>query len=323
MYVVEPSFREPAIRDISARETSSRDTAYQNLRVETELDTATHWCFMHGKSDAAAPPTHRPCFHRGLLREMQEFQRQLSDSLRDETGGERDEVAYLVLGSDASVFNLGGDLELFARLIREQNRETLYQYARLCVEVAYGLHRLATDSVHSIAVVQGDALGGGFEAALCCHTIIAEEGCGMGFPEVLFDLFPGMGAYSFLSKRVPPVIAERMMLDGNVHSVEELHRLGVVDILVPKGHGLQAARDLIKRERRIPHARRAMNQVRAICQPVTLEELTRVTTIWVDTAMQLGPRALATMERLVRAQQKRHGAEAVATPASNVLSLAS
>jgi len=48
-----------------------------------------------------------------------------------------------------------------------------------------------------------------------------------------------------------------------------------------------------------------MNAVRQACQPVSLEELLEVTTEWVDAAMRLSDRGLHTMERLVRAQQKR------------------
>jgi DSF synthase len=42
-------------------------------------------------------------------------------------------------------------------------------------------------------------------------------------------------------------------------------------------------------------------------QPVTLEEMMAITEVWVDTALQLGEKSLRTMERLVRAQYKRHG----------------
>ena len=80
--------------------------------------------------------------------------------------------------------------------------------------------------------------------ALACHTIVAEEGVGMGLPEVLFGLFPGMGAYSFLCKRVSPRQAENMILSGEVYSSEEMYRLGVVDVLVPKGQGESAVQDL-------------------------------------------------------------------------------
>lgn len=81
--------------------------------------------------------------------------------------------------------------------------------------------------------------------------------------------------------------------------------MGIVDIVVPKGEGLQAARDLIKRHQRMGNSLRAMNSVRQACAPVTLDELLEVTTEWVDAAMRLGDRGLKTMERLVRAQHRR------------------
>ena len=166
--------------------------------------------------------------------------------------------------------------------------------------------------VRTIALVQGDALGGGMELALSCHTIVAEEGCGMGLPEVLFGLFPGMGAYSFLCKRVSPQQAEKMILSGQIHSTEELHKLGVVDILVPKGEGEMAVQDLIRQQQRSPHSHLALNQVRQIAQPVGYDELMGITEVWVDTALALGDRSLKTMDRIVRAQERRSGAEAAA-----------
>jgi DSF synthase len=127
----------------------------------------------------------------------------------------------------------------------------------------------------------------------------------MGFPEVLFDLFPGMGAYTFLTRRVSPAQAERMMLDARVYPVEELLKMGVVDYVVPKGEGQQYARELIRKHKRMGNALRSMNAIRQACKPVSLDELLAVTTEWVDAAMRLNDRALRTMERLIRAQQRR------------------
>ncbi|GHA73219.1 crotonase/enoyl-CoA hydratase family protein [Cognatilysobacter bugurensis] len=276
------------------------DNAPALVRHVTDAAGVSDWLYMH----ANAGPGYHPCFSERLLQET----RRAQDALRRRLASDSDPQAgihHLVLASDADVFNLGGDLALFAQLIRTGNRGRLLEYARLCVEVAYNFHRLIDDRVHSIAVIQGEALGGGFEAALCCHTIIAEEGSGMGFPEVLFDLFPGMGAYTFLTRRVTPAQAERMMLDARVYPVEELHRMGIVDIVVPKGEGLRAARDTVKRHQRMGNALRAMNTVRHACNPVTLDELLAVTTEWVDAAMRLNERGLRTMERLIRAQQRR------------------
>jgi len=287
---------------MSVFESINREATFRTIEHRSEQETGIEWCFMHH----SARPGYRPCFSESLLAELRECQRQIASRLANEPPSSA-ELRHLVLASRSDVFNLGGDLELFSRLIRCGDRARLLGYAQLCVSVAYHFARLADDRVSSIAVVQGDALGGGFEAALCCHTIIAEEGTGMGFPEVLFDLFPGMGAYTFLSRRVSPLQAERMMLDGNVYPAEELHRMGVVDILVPRGEGLQAARDLVRRRRRMSNSLRAMNTVRATVNPVSLDELTRVTHTWVDAAMRLSERALTTMERLVRAQNRRTG----------------
>lgn len=270
------------------------------LRQVSDESGRSDWCYMHANPAQA----YLPCFSERLLQEMKRSQ----ERIRRKLGADSEPQAgihHLVLASDADVFNLGGDLALFSHLIRNGNRGRLLEYARLCVEVAYNFSRLYEDRVHSIAVVQGDALGGGFEAALCCHTIIAEEGTGMGFPEVLFDLFPGMGAYTFLTRRVSPAQAERMMLDARVYPAEELLKMGVVDYVVPKGEGQLYARELIRRHQRMGNALRSMNAIRQACKPVTLDELLAVTTEWVDAAMRLNERALRTMERLIRAQQRR------------------
>jgi DSF synthase len=221
-------------------------------------------------------------------------------------------LRHAVIASDAPAFNLGGDLELFARLIRENNREQLLSYARRCVDGVHHIHSGLGGDVRTIALVQGDALGGGMELALSCHTIVAEEGVGMGLPEVLFGLFPGMGAYSFLCKRVTPQLAEKMILSGTIYTSDELYKMGVVDILVPKGEGEGAVQELIVRQQRSPHSHLALNQARQIAQPVGYDELMGITEVWVDTALALGDRSLKTMDRIVRAQERRSGAEAAA-----------
>lgn len=290
---------------MKTNETTLDNHAFQLLRTHEDESTNASWFFMH-KHQPQHDLGYRACFSVQLLKELHLHLRSSVDRSTPIGGDADGKLTHLVLGSDADVFNLGGDLELFGRLIRERNRDHLLAYARLCVEGVYGVYAAAaTNKVHSIALVQGDALGGGLELALACQTIVAESGVGMGFPEVLFDLFPGMGAYSFLRQRVSAKIAEEMILSGNVYSSDELHQMGVIDVIAPKGEGVQAVNDLIRRNQRIPHARVAMNRVRQACNPVTLDELMRVTEIWVDTAIQLGDKSLRTMERLVRVQQRR------------------
>lgn len=278
------------------------DTGH-TLRVIEETGRDVYWCHMH----ADAVPGQRSCFSRQLVDDILDYQRSLGGRLRSRAPA-NDSVPHIVLASDGDAFNLGGDLELFCQLIRASDRQGLLDYARQCVRGVHAFHDGLGTGAHSIALVQGDALGGGFEAALSCHTIVAEEGALMGLPEVLFDLFPGMGAYSFLCKRIPPHQAEKLMLEGNVYTSEEMYQRGLVDVLVPRGQGVAAVEDVIRANRRIPHARAAMHQVRAFTQSVSLEEMMRITEIWVDTALQLGDKSLRTMDRLVRAQTRRSSA---------------
>ncbi|HDS1215490.1 crotonase/enoyl-CoA hydratase family protein [Stenotrophomonas maltophilia] len=281
----------------------SSGSPFATIRTEDSADGAAHWLFMH--ADAATGI--RPCCRKDMLDEMWSYMAAITRSPAERHNGT---LRHFVLASDAVAYNLGGDLDLFTRLIREGNRDLLLNYAQRCVEGVHHLHTGFGGDVRSIALIQGDALGGGLEMALACHTIVAEEGSGLGLPEVLFGLFPGMGAYSFLCRRVSPHLAEKIILDGRVYSAEEMHAMGVVDILVKKGEGRAAVEELIRQQQRTPQSYLAMNAARAIAQPVSYDELLEITKVWVDSALALGDRSLRTMDRLIKAQTRRASLDA-------------
>jgi DSF synthase len=275
---------------------------YTTLRTEERPSQAEYWCYMHAD---LAHRSGRACFTPELVGDILDYQHNLSRRLELERHNAPGGLAHVVLASASDTFNLGGDLALFCNAIRRQDRVALLDYAHRCVHGVHTFHAGLGGQAHTIALVQGDALGGGFEAALSCHTIVAEEGVGMGLPEVLFDLFPGMGAYSFLCQRVSPRVAEKLMLEGRVYEADELYRLGLIDVLVPRGEGVRAVHDVIRSNKRIPHARMAMHEVARGTTAAGIGEMLRITEIWVDTALKLGEKSLRTMERLVRAQERR------------------
>lgn len=281
-----------------------RDTSLSTIRIQHDASNDSHWCFMHAQQ-AFSDSTYRPCFSPRLLRELRVFAQRTIEAIGEKASGTDTHLAHIVLASDAHVFNLGGDLDLFAQLIRARDRDGLMRYARECVDSIHLLNTRLHPNAHTVGLIEGDALGGGFELALACQTVVAESGVQFGFPEVLFGLFPGMGAYSLLSQRVSPKVAEEMMLNGVMYSSDELFKMGIVDVLVPKGEGVRAVHEVIRQNRRIAAARLALHRVRDAVNPVSLDELLRITEIWVDTALQLGEKSLRTMERLVRAQLRR------------------
>jgi DSF synthase len=269
------------------------------LDVDYDADQGIIWQFMK--------PVGRPSFTHGLLRDMNAaadaYQAGFAAAAASSS---KSPARFIVTGSRLSrIYNLGGDLGLFLRLIETRNRDALRTYARACAE---GQHRLNTGfdlPVCMIALVQGDALGGGFEAALAHDVIIAERSAQFGLPEVLFNLFPGMGAYSFLARRIGPVRTEQMILSGRVYTAPELQEMGVVDKVVEDGHGTDGVYDFVHEFERIRHARHAVLRTRKIVSPVSRRELIQIADVWVDAAMSLEPGDLRRMSHLAKAQDRR------------------
>jgi DSF synthase len=271
---------------------------YADLDLRLDRRDKGLWYFMN--------PQERPSFTHGLMRDMRQLHVSLRRFFAEHPGEARDSVRYFVMASRLpGIFNLGGDLRLFAEKIRARDRQSLQTYARATLELLTEYARNLDLPIVTIALVQGDALGGGFEAALCNNVIVAERSAKFGLPEILFNLFPGMGAYSFLSRRIGPAEAEKLIFSGRIYSAEELHELGVVDVVADDGRGEDAVRDYIDRHGRRFNARRAVYQVRQRVNPITHEELRDVLDIWVEAALGLEEADLRKMERLAAAQDRR------------------
>ena len=270
------------------------------------------WCVM--------APRARPCFTRPLLRELAHI-RDLIDALfMAKPADASPPFDYFVLGSRSrGVFSLGGDLHLFANCIRAGDREGLRAYAHACAMTAHDNHSGHGHGVITIGLIQGDALGGGMEGALSCDVLIAERQVKFGLPEILFNLFPGMGAYSFLSRRVGMVKAQEIILSGRLYTAAEMQALGVIDVLVEAGEGERAVRDYISRHRGHFRAQSAIYKVRRRVSPVPSQELLDVADIWVDAALNLTQQDLRRMSRIAAAQDRtlatRLGAEGAAISA--------
>jgi DSF synthase len=270
---------------------------FENLDVAITDEDRAFWCFMK--------PARRPSFTRELLTDLADMQLLITSLFAGNPKGERAPFDYFVLGSRSQgVFNLGGDLTLFAEKIRQGKREELRHYAHACVTSGYANYTGYGEGVMTIALIQGDALGGGLEAALSCDMLIAERHAKFGLPEIVFNLFPGMGAYTFLSRRVGMLKAEEIIMSGRIYTAEEMHVLGVVDVLVETGDGERAVREHIARNRSRQLAQSAIYKVRRRVNPVSIEELRDVTDLWVETALKLPEQDLNKMCRIAAAQDR-------------------
>jgi DSF synthase len=264
-----------------------------NIRYDESYKTLTF----------AMDPGAIPCFSPQLLNDINTFQLRASDHLM--RIGSSSEIDFLVFTSDVKgVFNLGGDLKFFVDTITSNDRATLQNYAELSIDVLYANFINLNSNIRTISLVTGTALGAGFEAALSSDYIIAEAGSMFKFPEVVFNMFPGMGAYSFLSRRISPALVERMIINAEGYTAEQLYEMGVVDMVADPGEGELALRSFIKRLNRSNITRNSVLKMRNRVFPLEKQELLDIANDWVEAAFSLNNRDISAMARLVRAQTK-------------------
>ena len=271
---------------------------YQQITTRFDSEFGVMWSFMQ--------PEPRPCFSKTCLNDLLQHHTYLQSAQGEIVSQAKlHQVNYLVLASGVEgVFNLGGDLSVFRELITVQDRAHLLEYAKLCIDNLWTFYNMQAP-ITTVALVQGQAMGGGFESALSAHVLIAEKSAMMGLPEVLFNLFPGMGALSFLSRKIGMAAAEKMVRSGKIYSGEELYQMGVVDVLAEDGQGEYALNNWIKKNHRSLNSFQAINRAKQRVNQLTYEELHDITEVWVDAALRLDERNLKVMDRLVRAQNSK------------------
>ena len=263
------------------------------LKLEYDADNKTLWCKLHQED--------RPCFTFDLGRELETVQIFLENNLEDYP----DAVRYFIFASDTpEVFNLGGDLELFVNNIRGNNIDMMRRYAHKSIDILDRNLRSFRSNIITIGMVEGNALGGGFEFALSFDILVAEKSTRFGLPEILFNLFPGMGAYSFLIRKIGRKATEEMILGGSIYTGQELYDLGVVDILAEDGQGAKYVSDYIQNNQKRFNAEKSIYDVRKKINPITKLELMEITNLWSEMAMKLSEDDLRKMEKLVKAQKR-------------------
>lgn len=163
--------------------------------------------------------------------------RELTEQLRDALAqlGTADEVrAVVVTGSGERAFCAGSHIGEFEGL-----RGRVAEGKLLLEKLVY--RQLAELPMPTIAAIEGDALGGGLELALCCDLRVASARARLGMPEVRLAVLPGSGGTQRLPRVVGLARAKELILTGRIISADEAERIGLVNQVVPAGEARRAA----------------------------------------------------------------------------------
>ncbi|HEV7604751.1 MAG TPA: enoyl-CoA hydratase-related protein [Candidatus Limnocylindrales bacterium] len=142
--------------------------------------------------------------------------------------------AVVVSGRGERAFSAGSHVGEFASQRGPAGRE------RHELESGVGRH-LAALPMPTIVAIEGNALGGGLELALCCDIRIASERARLGLPEVRLAVTPGAGGTQRLPRVVGSARARELILTGRVLTASEAERIGLVHEVVPAGEALARA----------------------------------------------------------------------------------
>lgn len=137
----------------------------------------------------------------------------------------------IVTGAGDKAFSAGSDLKYYASgapIILPDNGYGGLSHRRLRKPV--------------IAAVNGLALGGGFEFALCCDLIIASENASFGLPEVRVGAAALGGGIPRLCRKIPYAVAMGMLLSARRVSAADALRIGLVNEVVPRDRLVEAAK---------------------------------------------------------------------------------
>ncbi len=248
-----------------------------------------------------------PCFSPVVLRDVHQAQRYIEQQVRSqyENNDPKRSLFQVIASDNPGIFSLGGDLQYFLQCIGTNDRAALMDYAHACVAIQINTAMHYSVPVTTIAIVEGECLGGGFECALASEYLIADSNAKFGFPELSFGMFPGMGALALLLRKIAPGQARRMLTEQNIFTAKEMYELGVIDQLVSPGDARQAAQRYMLEQ--IPHQNGLFGVQKAmdLALPIDKSEFEAVVDEWVETAFKLQPTNCRLMSYLARAQLRR------------------
>ena len=128
--------------------------------------------------------------------------------------------AVILTGSGEKAFAAGAD-------ISQMSGFSAMDAQRFALAGQRILRKLEHFPAPTIAAVNGFALGGGCELAMCCDLILAAPNALFGQPEVKLGVIPGFGGTQRLVRRVGRQVALELMMTGRNVKAEEAVQLGI------------------------------------------------------------------------------------------------
>lgn len=138
------------------------------------------------------------------------------------------DIQTIIITGSGKAFVAGADIKFFVKNIKRGSLNNILDFTRFGQEV---FQRIDHSSKKVVAILNGLALGGGLELALCADVILAVPEAVMAFPETGIGIYPGLGGTQRTPKRIGKGLAKYLIFTGKMLPAKEAEKIGLVDAL--------------------------------------------------------------------------------------------
>jgi enoyl-CoA hydratase len=227
---------------------------------------------------------HNGIYHLALKREpLNEIGTQMLSELEDLL----DKIdpsrahALIIYSSLARGFCAGADLrELYARILSTPEPQHSGEMRAFLDRIHAFMDRLDRLALTTIGAIHGVCFGGGFELALTCDLLVADQTARFGFPELRLGIIPCFGGIPRLKRDMPNSVVRDLLLTGRSINAKKAAALGLVSQVVKTGEALAVAEMVAKQATRFDQ--RVAATAKAFIKPLPKQELDREKALFLE-----------------------------------------
>ncbi len=156
-----------------------------------------------------------------------------------------DDIDTIILTGSGKAFVAGADIKFFVKNIKSNTIDNIVAFTKYGQKV---FEQIDTSSKKVVAILNGLALGGGMELALCADVLLAIPKTKVAFPETGIGIYPGLGGTQRTKKKIGKGLAKYLILTGQMLDAKHAVEIGLIDAIIKPSHIF----DFISGEKEIP-----------------------------------------------------------------------
>ena len=157
----------------------------------------------------------------------------------------RPDIETIILTGSGKAFVAGADIKFFVKNIKSNTIDNIVTFTKYGQEV---LAKIDNSSKKVVGILNGLALGGGMELALCCDVLLAVPKTKIAFPETGIGIYPGLGGTQRSAQRVGKGLAKYLVLTGQMLGAKQALEISLIDGIIQPSEVFE----LISGEKTIP-----------------------------------------------------------------------